>query len=103
VVIPTLLIVSLWSLFGDGPLQAASGQKWFSTKMALFAVTLIIGLKLRFIMREWMVLFRRLDAEGENPEVEATLERSIKFGRNLAYFYWVTILTVAFFGAVKPI
>lgn len=101
-VIPALLITSLWSLHGDGPLSAYDGQKWYSAKMFIYGITLVIGLKLRYIMREWTVLFRKLDAEGENPEVEATLERSIKFGRNLAYFYWTAILTTAFFGAVKP-
>ncbi|MEI8648084.1 hypothetical protein P4S73_09555 [Paraglaciecola sp. Hal342] len=101
IVIPALMITSLWSLFGDGPLMAETGQKWFSIKMFLYACTLVIGLKLRFIMREWTELFRQL-ATGENAEVEATLDRSIRFGRKLAYLYWILILTVAFFGAVKP-
>ncbi|MEP1444639.1 MAG: hypothetical protein ABJK37_00820 [Paraglaciecola sp.] len=102
VVIPALLITSLWSLFGDGPLMAETGQKWFSIKMFFYGCTLMIGLKLRFIMREWSELFIVL-AKGENAEVEATLDRSIRFGRKLAYLYWVLILTVAFFGAVKPL
>jgi hypothetical protein len=54
-------------------------------------------------MREWTTLFRLLDTQGDNPEIEARLEKSIKFGRKLAYLYWFGILTVAFFGAVKPI
>ena len=51
IVIPALMITSLWSLFGDGPLMAETGQKWFSIKMFFYACTLVIGLKLRFIMR----------------------------------------------------
>jgi hypothetical protein len=48
------------------------------------------------------VLFRRLATEGSPPEVERQLEKSIAFGRKIAYCYWVGILSVAFFAAVKP-
>ncbi len=101
VVIPLLLITAIASLMGFGPLSADPGQRWYSFKMVLFAVTLMIGLKLRFIMREWTVMFRLL-AQGPNAQVEATLDKSIRFGRRIAYFYWVTIATVAYLGAVKP-
>ena len=69
--------------------------------MGVYAFTLIIGLKLRFIMREWTTMFRVL-AQGPNTEVEARLDKSIKFARKIAYVYWVSIATVAFFGSVKP-
>ena len=101
VVIPLLILVSISSLLGYGPLSADPGQRWFSAKMVLFAGTLMIGLKLRFIMREWTTMFRVL-AQGPNPSVEATLEKSIKFGRRIAYVYWVTIALVAYLGSVKP-
>lgn len=101
VVIPALFIVSIASLLGHGPLEAEPGQRWYSAKMFVYGITLIIGLKLRFIMREWTAMFRIL-AQGPNAEVESKLDKSIRFGRNIAYFYWVCISTVAFFGAVKP-
>ncbi|NCT81999.1 MAG: hypothetical protein GXC94_02555 [Comamonadaceae bacterium] len=101
VVIPALFIVSIASLLGHGPLEAEPGQRWYSAKMFVYGITLIIGLKLRFIMREWTSMFRIL-AQGPNAEVETKLDKSIRFGRNIAYFYWVCISTVAFFGAVKP-
>lgn len=101
VLIPLLFIVAISSLLGHGPLAADPGQRWFSAKMAVYAWTLIIGLKLRFIMREWTTMFRIL-AEGPNAEVETKLDKSINFGRNIAYVYWISIATVAFFGAVKP-
>jgi len=101
-VIPALLIAAVSSMLGFGPFNAGKGQLWYSSKIFLYALTLVIGLKLRFIMREWTTLFRRLDAEGGNPEVEATLERSIRFGRNIAYVYWVLIAGIAFLGATKP-
>ncbi|UJF20827.1 hypothetical protein [Shewanella sp. OMA3-2] len=102
-VIPALAIASIASLMGEGPFNAADGQKWFSIKILLFSVALVIGLLLRFIMREWTELFRKLALEGDSQEVEDQLERSIQFGRRLAYCYWVIILTVGFFGAVKPL
>jgi hypothetical protein len=101
VLIPLLFIVAISSLLGHGPLAADPGQRWFSAKMAVYAWTLIIGLKLRFIMREWTTMFRIL-AGGPNAEVETKLDKSINFGRNIAYVYWISIATVAFFGAVKP-
>ncbi len=101
VVIPAIVITAIASLLGYGPFNAGTGQKWYSIKILLFGGALIIGLLLRFIMREWTTMFRIL-AEGENAEVEDRLEKSIRFGRSLAYLYWVTILTIAFFGATKP-
>jgi hypothetical protein len=101
VVIPLLFIVGIASLLGYGPLAADPGQRWYSAKVIVYGFTLIIGLKLRFIMREWTTMFRIL-AQGPNPAVEATLDKSIRFGRGIAYVYWVAIATVAYFGAVKP-
>lgn len=103
VVIPVLLICAVSSLLGHGPFKADEGMRWYSLKIMIFSGLLVIGLKLRFIMREWTILFRRLAEPGEHPQEEAQLERSIRFGRSLAYLYWVGILTVAFLGAVKPL
>ena len=100
-IIPAIFICSIASLLGYGPFMAEAGQKWFSIKLLIFGGLLIIGLLLRYIMREWTIMFRIL-AEGENEAVENKLEKSILFGRRIAYLYWVGILTVAFFGAVKP-
>jgi len=101
VVIPAMVIVAIASLLGYGPLNAGDGQKWYSFKILLFAGMLVIGLLLRFIMREWTAMFRIL-AEGPNQEVENRLEKSLRFGNKLAYTYWVGILSIAFLGATKP-
>jgi uncharacterized membrane protein len=101
VVIPAMVIVAISSLLGYGPLNAGTGQKWFATKILLFSGMLVIGLLLRFIMREWTAMFRIL-AEGPNAEVENRLEKSLRFGDKLAYTYWVGILSIAFIGATKP-
>jgi hypothetical protein len=53
-------------------------------------------------MREWTTLFRVL-AEGPNQEAENQLEKSLALGKRLAYFYWITIASVAFFGATKAV
>ena len=99
--IPAIVIASISSLFGLGPFNAGDLQKWYSVKILMFGGALIIGLMLRFIMREWTEMFRIL-AQGENAAVEDRLERSIRFGRNLAYLYWVVILSIGFLGATKP-
>lgn len=99
--IPAIIIAAVSSLLGYGPFNAGTGQMWFSTKILLFSGALVIGLLLRYIMREWTTMFRIL-AEGPNEEVENRLEKSLRFGRTLAYIYWVTILSIAFIGATKP-
>ena len=102
VLIPLLFLSALSSLLGYGTFLAEPGMLWFSAKILVYSLMLVLGLLLRFIMREWTVLFRRLATEGSPPEVERQLEKSIAFGRKIAYCYWVGILSVAFFAAVKP-
>jgi len=99
--IPTLLVASVWSLMGNGPFEAGQGQKWYAAKMLTYGLALVIGVVLRLIMHEWQKMFPVL-AAGPNAEVEARLQRSIGVGRGVAYLYWILILTTAFFGAVKP-
>ncbi len=101
-VIPALMLACVSSWLGNGPFENGTGQLWFSTKVFIFSLLLIIGLKLRFIMREWTVLFRVLEQKGGDAAVEATLHRSLSLGRLLAYFYWIGIAFVAFLGATKP-
>lgn len=99
--IPTLLITSIMSLSGNGPFASGPGQMWFAAKILTYGTALIIGVVLRLIMHEWQKMFPVL-AAGPNPEVEAKLDKSIQLGRNIAYLYWILILSTAFFGAVKP-
>jgi len=101
ILIPTLILTGLFSLLGHGPFSADVGEKWFSTKVMVFGMLLIIGVILRFVMHEWPVLFQIL-ASGPDETAEAKLAKSIKLAQTVAYIYWVGIATVAFFGAVKP-
>lgn len=101
ILIPALFIVSLLSLMGHGPFEAGVGQKWFAAKALIFSLMLVIGLYLRFIMREWTSIFRLLD-EKEDDALEAKLDKSIRQSRKIAYLYWIGISSVAFLGAVKP-
>lgn len=99
--IPTLLLVSISSLLGNGPFEAGAGQRWYSAKVLTYGLLLVIGVILRLIMHEWRALFPVL-AQGPNAEAEAKLTRSIRLGRSVAYLYWFGIAATAFFGAVKP-
>ena len=87
-------------LLNLGPVDVSGGY-WYPAKMVTFGVMLIIGLLLRFVMREWTILFRVL-ATGPNAEAEAQLDSSISKARIMAYFYWVGIAGTGFLGAVKP-
>jgi len=100
VVIPVLFLCGLFSLMGKGPFAAGEMQKWFSIKIMGYSLMLVIGLKLRFIMREWTDMFRVL-ASGPDTDVENSLEKSLRAGRRWAYVYWIGIGTVAFFGVTK--
>ncbi len=99
--IPTLIITALTSLFGHGPFEAGSGSNWYAAKILTYGTALIIGVILRLIMHEWQGTFRVL-AEGPNPELEARLKRSINLGRSVAYIYWILISATCFFASVKP-
>jgi hypothetical protein len=99
--IPTLIIIGITSLIGNGPFEAGPGTRWYSAKVLTFGLLLIIGVILRIIMHEWRALFPVL-AQGPNPEAERKLRSSIRLGRSVAYLYWFGIALVGFFGAVKP-
>lgn len=100
VVIPVLLVSAVLSLLGQGPFRAGPGLMWFSCKVLIYSLLLVIGLYLRFVMREWTQLFRVL-AEGPDAEVERKLAKSLRFGKRLAYVYWVGIAATAFLGTTK--
>lgn len=97
VLIPTLIAFGVYSLINSVPFT----QPWYAAKVALYGTALIIGLLLRFIMKNWVTLFREI-AAGTNPAAEAKLTKQLAFGRLLAYIYWINIATVAYFGVVKP-
>ena len=101
VLIPVLFGVSILAFLGNGPLAIEVGSYWYPAKMFTYSLMLVLGLGLRFIMREWTTLFRIL-AAGPNQAAQTQLEISIGRGRMIAYCYWIGIATTAFFGAVKP-
>ncbi len=102
IVIPLLLIAAISSLLGYGPFAGDPGTRWYATKIFIYALLLVIGLKLRFVMREWTEMFRILAVEPDNVEVENRLDKSIRVARMFAYLYWIGIASVAFLGATKP-
>lgn len=94
--IPVLLGVAGYSLLTGTPLTA----QWYAAKMMIYACMLIIGLILRYVMRQWTTTFRRL-ASGPDPALESRLQQEIWFARRLAYVYWIGIGTTAFIGVTK--
>jgi hypothetical protein len=98
VVIPLLFGTALYSIVSGGPFTA----NWFSAKVLIYSLLLVIGLLLRFAMRHWTTLFRELAVRGRVPEIEARLAREGRLTRAMAYFYWIGIGTVAFIGVTKP-
>jgi|TARA_B110000914_G_scaffold223464_2_gene238987 hypothetical protein len=95
-----IFFASVLSLMDKGPFLAGEMQKWFSMKIMGYSLMLMIGLKLRFIMREWTDMFRILTS-GPNSEVENLLAKALRLGRGLAYAYWIGVGTIAFLGVTK--
>jgi len=100
--IPALLIAAISSLLGYGPFAGGEMQKWYAAKIFLFGLMLVIGLKMRFVMREWGELFIELEKKGSDKAIENRLDQQLRFTRKLAYVYWIGIGTIAFLGATKP-
>ncbi|WP_405243982.1 hypothetical protein [Lentisalinibacter salinarum] len=98
VVIPALFLAAVWSYLTDWPFRA----DWYSTKVLIYSLLLVIGLGLRFIMRHWVPIFRELAEKGPNPALEQRLASELAIGRGMAYVYWIGIASVAFLGATKP-
>ncbi|WND03487.1 hypothetical protein QGN29_03760 [Temperatibacter marinus] len=102
VVIPSLIVAGFYNFFtGDVFITGTdAGGNWFGFKMAFFGWVLIIGLYLRYIMTDWVICFKKLEA-GPDPEVEAHITETLRKGKLTAYVYWVSISTIAFVGVTK--
>jgi len=98
VLIPLLFATAAWSLLTGAPFT----MKWYAAKVLLYSLMLVIGLGLRFIMRHWVTIFRRLAVEGQTPALEQQLASELAIGRGLAYIYWIGIATIALLGIAKP-
>jgi len=98
VLIPVLLYAAVKSLLVGAPFSA----RWFAAKVLIYALLLVIGLVLRFVMRHWTTIFRTLAVHGPDAGLEARLAREIRLARGLAYLYWIGIGTTAFIGVTKP-
>lgn len=93
-------------LFGTAAYSLATGHPfmadWFSAKVLLYSLLLVIGLGLRFVMRHWTTIFREIAIHGPTPALEGQLQREIALSRVMAYVYWIGIGTTAFLGVTKP-
>ena len=101
IAIPALIGTGLSSLLGMGPFEAGEGQQWYSAKVIVFGLSMIVGLILRFYLHEWPGIFARL-AKGPSAEAEARLAELIRKARVTAVVYWITIGLAGFLGATKP-
>lgn len=99
--IAIIVILSVMAFMGSGPVVSSEGTYWYPAKMILYAFTLVIGLFLRFVMRQWTVYFRAL-AAGPDAAIQARLDKEIAQARIAAYIYWITISGICFLGATKP-
>lgn len=99
--IAAIVGTAVMAIMGSGPIKVGEGSLWYPTKMILYGFALCIGLFLRYVMRGWTVIFRKL-AMGPDAQAQAQLDREIAQARIAAYIYWITISGVCFLGATKP-
>ena len=99
-IIGGLFVFAVLAFQGVGPIRSGPGDYWYPAKMALYAVTLCIGLYMRFIIRSWTVRFQAL-AQGPDPAQESALEREIRVAKVMAWMYWLTIAGTALVGSLK--
>ena len=98
VFIVILVIIGMWSLFGeDGPVH----ERWLATKFVSYALLLAIGLYLRGVIKTWRQGFTMLRA-GPSEEAERWIADGIRRGRQGAYVFWAVIGFTAYLGIAKP-
>lgn len=75
-------------------------EVWLAVKLILVGVLLALGSVLRVIVQRWL---RELTAGDPLDTSCPVIEQSYPTTRKIAYVFWLTTLTIAFFGLVKPL
>jgi hypothetical protein len=95
--IPVLVFIGAWSLWGAGPVQ----ERWLATKLISYATLLALGLALRGVLKGWGRGFALLRA-GQVEEGERLIATGNIRGKRIAWVFWAIIAFTAWLGVAKP-
>lgn len=94
----SLVLVGLWSYFGDGPFES----RWLAAKVGLYGVInlTVLGIEASFIPVG--PAFGRLFMEGSSPDVEKAISRGMGTTMFWVYASYILILIVGLIGVARP-
>ena len=78
-------------------------ENWAAIKIILFAGTVFCGLGIRVTFKPFTGAFNTLVNEGSNPEVEATMKRSLNHAVPFVLGIWVLAGIAAFIGLTHEV
>ena len=78
-----VLVAGIWTVVDGEPFSVL----WLGIKLLAFATIMMIGIRVRFLLRPFSAAFGELMAEGSSPEREAAVQVALR----RAYPYVITI------------
>ncbi|MEM7612616.1 MAG: hypothetical protein AAF270_13105 [Pseudomonadota bacterium] len=98
-VIAALLAGALGQLLDMGGPVASD---WVALKMLIFAVAIGCGLMIRKLFGPFGPAFGALVTSGSTPEIEQTIDESLRRTRPFVILIWISLIAAAAVAAVKP-
>lgn len=86
-----------WSLYAGSPIEAG----WLALKLLLFGLVFWLVLGIDTVFQPFTTILA-LGPDGSTPEAEAEVTRATNLTMVWALLLYLTVLTVAFIGKVKP-
>ncbi|MEL7297950.1 MAG: hypothetical protein AAGJ86_09830 [Pseudomonadota bacterium] len=98
IVILALAGFAVAGLSDSGPVKS----DWVAIKMLLFATAITCGLMIRKVFAPFGAAFGQLVTQGSSPEVEQTIDGSLKKSRPFVIVIWLCLIAAAAVAAIKP-
>ena len=97
VVTSILAVIAVWSLIGDGPIQAT----WLGVKLVLFSMIVASGIGIRICIPPTRAAIAEIFAHGSTPE----REQKLKDSRGMALFFvksiWALVAIIIWVSVAK--
>jgi len=95
-----LCSVTFYTFFSDrADLQAAP---WVSAKLAIFAVLVWCGLRIRKFIPGYVIGVHKLYQDESSDEINESMSKSLAKCRPYVYVIWVGLVTECYLGVVQP-
>lgn len=97
-VISGLVGFAIAGIIGQGPVAS----DWVALKMLLFATAITCGLMIRRVFAPFGPAFGALVTTGSTPEIEQTIDTSLKNARPFVIVIWACLIGAAAVSVIKP-